>query len=229
MSKKHIKRIAAPRTWGITRKSSTYAVRPFPGAHPMQSGISLHLLLQGIFPQATGREIRHILQNQEVLVDGKRRKEKKHIVGPMDVISLPGIAKQYRAMISPANTIVAQEIAAADAGWKICKVTGKHRRSAKELWLHLGSGRNLLMQKDAYPIGDSVVIRLPSQEIVSHIPLQKGAWVCLTAGRHVGKIGTVEGIEGKKITVHAGDEQFDTLKEYAIAVGKDKPLVEGKG
>ncbi|MBI4149401.1 hypothetical protein HY491_03055 [Candidatus Woesearchaeota archaeon] len=229
MSKRHLKRIAAPRTWAIGRKSDVYTIRPFPGAHSLKSGLPLQLLLQGAFPGLTAREVRYMLQRQEVLVDGRRRKEKKHIVGLFDVVALPALQKQYRVMISKTQALSMREIPPAEAEWKVCKIVGMHRRNARETWLHLSSGRNILVQKHAYHIGDSLVIRLPGQEIVSHFPFQKGSWVYLTAGNHAGKLGIVEDAGGSanKVGVRSGDETFETLKKYTVVVGKDQPAVGG--
>ena len=44
--KNHLKRIAAPKSWLINRKSSTFIVRPNPGAHALDKGLPLGVIIR---------------------------------------------------------------------------------------------------------------------------------------------------------------------------------------
>ena len=48
MVKSHLKRIAAPRTWDIDRKTTKFIARPKPGQHTLQLGMPLAVLLKEI-------------------------------------------------------------------------------------------------------------------------------------------------------------------------------------
>ena len=39
--KEHLKRVAAPRTWPITRKTSKWVAKPSPGPHSQEHGMPL--------------------------------------------------------------------------------------------------------------------------------------------------------------------------------------------
>ena len=42
---KHMKRTAAPRKWKVPRKTTKWVVRPNPGAHPLEYGISISYII----------------------------------------------------------------------------------------------------------------------------------------------------------------------------------------
>ena len=76
MAKKHLKRLDMPKTWQIKRKGIAYVARPKPGPHNFKLGLPLTVMLRDIMKIAkTKRDVKNILNNNEVLVDGVRRKE----------------------------------------------------------------------------------------------------------------------------------------------------------
>src|SRR3989344_940910 len=106
MVKQHLKRMSAPRRWPITRKSNTFITRPNPGAHPLEFGMSLGTFFTEMLKLAkTTGEVKKILLNKDVLVDGKRRKDYRFIVGFMDVINIPELKKIYRVVIDDHSRI----------------------------------------------------------------------------------------------------------------------------
>ena len=86
--------------------------------------------------------------------------------------------------------------------------------------------RNILVDKDEYKVGDSVVITVDKQEIKSVIKLKKGACVVLLAGKHIGNIGIIEDITGHKVIININDKKIETLTKYAFAVGKGKAEIK---
>src|SRR3989344_4386394 len=76
MVKKHLKRLAAPKTWHITRKTNTYVTKPRPGPHKLENCMPLGLLLKETLKLAnTTREVKKMLNTNEIKIDGKGRKE----------------------------------------------------------------------------------------------------------------------------------------------------------
>src|SRR3989344_2990930 len=98
--KNHLKRIASPKTWLLDRKERTFVVRPNPGTHPLRLGVSLGAVLRDMINAAsTMREIRKILNAQDVLVDGVKRKDHRFMVGLFDVVSIPSLKSHYRMVL----------------------------------------------------------------------------------------------------------------------------------
>src|SRR3989344_3893102 len=97
MGKNHLKRINMPKTWHIKRKGIKFITRPKPGQASMKLGMPISIIIKDLLGLAkTTREVKSILNVQEVLVDNKRRKERRYILGFMDVLSFPKIDKHYR-------------------------------------------------------------------------------------------------------------------------------------
>ncbi len=225
--KGHLKRIAAPKSWTIKRKERKWLVRNACGAHIAEQSIPLAVLIRDLLKYAkTMREVKHAITKSRILVNGKRAKDEKLPVGMMDVINFQNINEQYRILIDKNGKIFAKKIEKkSDGEIKPFRIINKTRVKDK-FQLNLSSGNNVLVDKDTYRTGDTLIIGLDKKEIKHHLKLEKGAAVYLTAGARIGELGTVESIDGKKIVLKIGDKLFETLKEYAFVVGKEKPVID---
>src|SRR3989339_192114 len=122
----YIKRIAAPKSWPIVRKGTKYVMSPNPGAHPLERGISLGVLLIDIIKQCrTTEEAKKILKLNEIYVDGIRRKDAKFMVGLLDTIAIANLSKYYRIMINKKGKITAIEITKEESILKPCRIINK--------------------------------------------------------------------------------------------------------
>ncbi len=98
--KKHLKRLPAPRSWTVTRKTEFWVLRPSPGPHPIERSVPVGLILRDMLKLCdTAREARHILNNRGVLVDGRVITEPKFPVGLMDVLTLKDLKTHYRMLV----------------------------------------------------------------------------------------------------------------------------------
>ena len=93
-------------------------------------------------------------------------------------------------------------------------------------------GKNVIIDEDAYSVGDVICLKVPEQEIVEVYSLQEGATVLVTGGKHTGELGTIsEIIENKStnpntiIIKNSSNDEFLTLKDYAFVVGNDAPVI----
>lgn len=225
--KSHLKRIAIPRTWKLERKNIKFIARPLPGKHSLVLGMPIKVILRDVLGYAkNSKEANHILNNKEVLVDMKTVKEPKYIVGFMDSIAFPKLDKYFRVIINEQGNLCLLEIKKDDAQIKLCKITGKKKLKKNMTQLNLSDGRNIIAE-DKYNVGDSLLIELPSQKIKESVKLEKNTLVMLTHGKHIGKIETLEEIKGAKIFLRKEDKsKFETLKKYAFAVGKERPIIK---
>ncbi len=225
--KSHIKRLEAPKTWQIKRKEGKFITRPKPGGYSLKLGLPLLVVLREILGYAkTKREVKIILSNQEIKVDGKRRKDVRFIVGLMSVVSIPKLKQNFRVILNKKGRLELIETTEEDAKLKVCKIVGKSTVKKKKVQLSLFDGRIILIEKDDFKVGDSVVIELPEQRIKKHMKFEKGSLVYLTVGKHTGEIATAEDIDGKKVFCKSKTgEKFETTKEHVLIIGKDKPEI----
>lgn len=227
MVKNHLIRINAPRTWQIKRKEDKFITRPNPGQSSMEMGMPLSLVLKDMLGLAkTSRDIKYLLNNQEVLVDHRRRKEPKFITGFMDVISIPSIKKDYRMIINDKGRIGLIEISKEEANIKLCKIIGKSPIKGK-LQLNLSDGKNILTDKNDYKIGDIIVYDLINNKVKDVIKLEKNSSIFLIGGKYIGESGKVVDIGTKTITYkNQKGDTIETLKKYAYCIGKDKEIIK---
>ncbi|HYM40940.1 MAG TPA: 30S ribosomal protein S4e, partial [Thermoplasmata archaeon] len=69
--KKHMKRLPAPRSWAIARKTEFWVAKPSPGPHPLDRAVPVGLILRDMLHVCdTARAARHILTGRHVLIDG---------------------------------------------------------------------------------------------------------------------------------------------------------------
>jgi len=223
--KKHLKRLTIPKSWMVKKKGIVFITKPNPGPHPIKLGLSLGTIMRDMLGIAkNSKEVKKILHDTEVLVDGIKRKELKFPVGLMDVIEFKKSNEYFRIILEKGKLNLIP-IDKKEATLKPCRITGKNKVKGKTQ-LNLYDGKNILIEKDDYQVGDTAVISLPKQEIKEHIKLEKGCTICLIGGKHVGNIGKIEGIISNKITYKNKEgEIIETLKKYVFVVGKDKPSI----
>jgi len=220
---RHLKRLASPRTWSVPRKISVWVVRPSPGPHAKDDGIPLALLLREMLSLCdTRQEGKRIISGRKVYVDGRVTRDDKHAVGLMDVVSIPSIDHQYRMLIDGRGRLRAVPITKEEARWKLLRINGKSTIEGGRTQLHTHDGRNLLVEKDLYRVGDVLKVSVPDQRVLDHFPLSPGAIAYLTGGSHVGTLATlteVVSVQSHRANLARFEEGFSTVKDYAFVVG----------
>lgn len=220
MVKNHLKRIAAPRTWHIERKSETFITRPHPGGHPQEKSLALATVMRDILKVAkTSREIKYILNHSGVIVDGKRRKDPRFAVGLMDVVSFPITKSNYRITLDHKGRLTAVDIPEKEASIKIAQVASIKTVRKGKLQLGLSDGRCVSIDKNIYKLGDAVIFSVPDQKIIKHFSYETNKPALLVGGKHAGKKAKIESIDGDMITLEAKDITYTTKKEYALITG----------
>jgi small subunit ribosomal protein S4e len=223
---KHLSRLAMPKTWKIKRKGIKWVTRPNSGAHSFKLGLSINLLLRDILSYArTAREVKNILYNQEILVDGVKVKDHRFIVGLMDIVSIPKTKENFRILLNKKGYITAVPVKPEEAKIKPCKIIGKTAVKKAKLQVNLFDGKNILADKQEASVGDTAFIEIPSKKIKQIVRLEKGAYVFMSGGKHIGSSGVIESIDKSKIIYKKDKSRFETLKKYAFVIGKDKPLI----
>jgi len=227
MVKQHLKRLASPRTWPIAKKISVFVARPNPGPHKIQHQIPITVFLRDMVKIVqTTKEVKRMLHLKKVFVDGSIIHDNKRPVGLMDVISIPDANLYFRILISKKNKLYALPISEKESKLKLSKLIKKTDLKGGKTQLNTFDGRSILVgDSKKYPVGSSLIIEVPGQKITKVLPMEAGSLVFLEAGSHVGKVGTLETIEGTTITVKLDDKVFQTKRRYAIVIGKEKPII----
>jgi small subunit ribosomal protein S4e len=225
--KSHLKRLAMPKTWDIKRKTTTFIIRPHPGGGKHEHSIPLQILLRDVLKFAkTAKEVRYILNKKEVLVNGRRRREPKFPVGLMDVVDIPELKTRFRIILNRKGTIASVELPESEATHKLFKIADKTLVRKGKVQLNFSDGSNMLADKDSFRTGDAVIYDFGKKKIVQQIAFEKGASVYLTGGKYVGQTGKIDSFRDGDIIIKTDSgDMVQTLRDYAMVVGKDKPVI----
>lgn len=226
----HLARLAAPKPWSIKRKNIKFITKPRPGPHNLKSSISINTVLKELLHYAkTTREVKKIINSDNLLVNGLIRKDHKFPVGVMDVIEFPKTKEYFRVLYNKKGKFILLPIKKEEVAIRPCKIINKTILKGKRVQLNLSDGTNIIVKEDSYKVGDSII--LSKNEIKSHLKFEKGASIYLVGGKHTGTTGILEGVhrlagsQQDRIILKTVKETFETLKEYALVVGKDKPII----
>lgn len=231
-SRKHLKRFKAPKHWPIHPKENKWTVKPSAGPHAIEGSLPLLLVVRDILGVAdNAREARRIINNGEILVDGRARKDYKFPVGFMDVIEIPKSGKVYRVLPDEKGRLILHKIAVENKDFKLCKITNKTTIRGGKTQLNLHDGRNQIVD-NGYKVGDVVILKIPEQEIKDSIDFEKGNIGLITGGKHTGEIGRIKEINITKssmpntVEMETEDKNtFLTLKDYVFVIGKEEPAI----
>ena len=221
MTKSHLKRLIAPKTWKIKRKNIAFIIRPKPGSHKMNMSIPLKNLLIDIGKVTTLREATYILHNHKVNVDMKKRIDAAFPVGLFDIVTFPEINEAYTIIINTLGKLVIKKLKDPKSDTKLVKIIGKRKVNGNKIQIETLCGRNILVEeKEAkkYKTGDSLMIKLPAQKVVDHKKFEKGSKVYLTKGSHVGMVVTIKEINNTIIICSSDSQEFEAKKEAAFVI-----------
>jgi small subunit ribosomal protein S4e len=222
MVKNHLKSIASPKTWDIYRKSRVFTAKANPGAHNQLLSVPFIVFIRDMVKLVDNqREAKYILNNKEVLVNGKKIKDINIPVGRFDIIYFKDINTTFQILLNSKGKLVAK---INNESKKLYRIAKKTLIKGGKIQLNFMDGSNILVEKDSYLVGDTVL--LENKKVSEHLPLKKGMIIFLVGGKHIGQIGNVDDILGDKIIfINDKKEKIETLKKYAVVIGKDKPLV----
>ena len=219
-----MKRLAMPRSWPLPRKTSIWVTKAAPGAHTLELCMPVVVVIRDILGYAKStREVRHILHNNLVSIDGRICKDSRRGVGFMDVLTLG--EENYRCIVDQKGILRYRQISKKEAETKVCRINGKTTVKGGKTQLHLHDGRNILTEDAGeYNTGDSLVLALPSQEIKEHIRFSDGIKCYLTGGAHVGEFAEVSEYIVKRSSMpnEVQFADFGTVMSNVFAIGKQK-------
>jgi small subunit ribosomal protein S4e len=241
--KKHLKRLPAPRHWPIKRKEDKFTTRVIPGPHPKEHCLTLAVLLREVLGYAENmREVKAILSNGGISVDGEIRKDARFPVGLMDVVEITSSGERFRLLPKKRGGFRLVSIDDAEAKFKLCRIETKTMVKGGKVQLGLHDGRTLLLpdgdKPSDYRTLDTLKVGIPEQKLMNTINLDKGAYAVVSRGKNVGIEGKILEIE-KRLGTHASTvtlqdpegNRFQTALDYVFVVGKTKSEVnlEGQG
>jgi len=214
--RKIMKRVATPKNWYLGKLKGVYATRPSAGPHKLKECLPLNVLLHQRLQYAlTRQEVKKIVRDRAGLIkiDGKIRRDPRYPLGQNDVVTIEKTNEHFRILVDTKGRFQPHRIDAAEANFKLCKVTQKKIGKSKVPHIVTHDGRTIRFPHPDICIADSVKLNLTTGEIDSVIKFSNGATVMTTGGNNIGRIGSLTSIER-----HPGSYDIAHVKDVNNAI-----------
>jgi small subunit ribosomal protein S4e len=235
----HLKRLRAPDSWHIPKKINKFITKTAPGPHNANAMPIAVWLRDHMGFALTKKEVKQILSQKDVIINGRPCRNPSMGIGIFDIISMPKIGKHYRILRDKKGRHKTIEINAESARTRLAKIRGKTIVPGGKVQLNLRFGANILAD-NRYKPGDSIVISLSDEDrftITDHFPFAVGNMAMVIGGKHSGKIAKITGIQKvpgcvpNRVTLTAActGAVFDTVETYLYMVGRETPALSEWG
>ena len=202
----HLKRQNIGEFWPIPKKGTKYLAV---ATHNQEESMPLVIVMRDILKLVrNSKELKRLLNEKQVLINNKEIKETNFPICLFDILSLPRLKINYKALLSKNQKMIFEKVHEKNAETKVYKVISKKILPGKTVQLNLMYGRNI-NSKEKVKTGDSVVIDFKENKIVKTIHLEKGKKVFIIKGAHAGHEGKIEEIVsrgGKSIAKISSDK-----------------------
>jgi small subunit ribosomal protein S4e len=244
--KKHMKRVAAPRGWMLSKLGGTWAPRPSTGPHKMRECLPVSLALRNRLKYAlTRREVSMIVMRRLVEIDGKVRTDINYPTGFQDVLRIAKTDEQFRLLYDIKGRYLLHRITPEEAAFKLLRVQkyskakkasiGKnpfsHGQAGVIPFIVTHDGRTIKYPHPDVTQHDTVKFDIKQNKIVGHLKFELGNLAMVTRGMNIGRIGNITKKEkhpGSFDIVHLRDSKgndFATRIGNVFVIGQDKPWI----
>lgn len=225
-----LKRLAAPKSWDISRKGRRFVFKPLPGAHPIASSYPLGVVVRDAASLAErSKEIKFVLRTGKVLVDGVPRNSPSFPVGLFDVVRIPDEGTSFRMVPSPKGLRLAR-LEEPEADKKLCSVKTKTKVRGGHIQYGLHDGRSILDDAMDLGPGDAVLLEVPSQKVLGKVRLVKDSVGLILTGERAGQLGKIMDVKKGtitrermvKISLPSGEAEIPS--RLVFPVGQEQPM-----
>jgi len=216
----------------IKRKEHVWTFNQSAGTHSKGSGATLGSIIRDVLKFAENtREIKYILQNKIVLLNGKRIKDYHFPIGLFDVLEFKETGKRYRVFLTNKNKFMLKELGKTERDYRPCRIVKKSILGKQEIQVTFDNGFNWVLPKTINAkVGDSVEFDTTKQKFNEVVALKEGSKIYIVGGPHVSKFGIFKGIvkgdvtKANEVTVESNGTTFKTREKYVFAIPEDLKL-----
>ncbi|MGA7368825.1 MAG: 30S ribosomal protein S4e [Nitrososphaeraceae archaeon] len=228
-----VKRQCAPSFWKVRRKHGQFVVRARPGPHPKTVCYPLGILIRDVLRVGQSMdEVKRMLNDGKVSVDGVVRRNIGWPVGLMDIIELIPLSQAFRLVPKNRNLLVPVLLSKqTERSLKLLRVTLRKTIKGEKTQYGFHDGKTMIANEQ-YSVGDSCLFDLSTKKVKSYMKLEKGSVVLVTKGENAGAIGKIEEIrEGlfslpRRTVISFGDRSVELPVQMVMPVGDEVPIIQ---
>lgn len=230
---KHLKRMFAPRHWMLGKLKGRYAPKPSAGPHKLRECMPLIVMLRERLKYAlTYREVKMIVMQRLIQVDGKVRTDMFYPAGFMDVVQIEKTKENFRLLYDTKKRFTMHKIGKDESSYKLCRVKKVIRGLRGIPYAITHDARTIRYPDPAVKANDSVRIDLSTGKILDYLKFEAGNLAMISGGNNMGRVGSIvhrEKHPGSFEIVHIKDSAghtFATRLQNVFVVGKGpKPWI----
>lgn len=192
---RYLKKLAIPKSWPLYRKKGkrTYVSKP---QASLEKSLTVVVVLRDMLNLAkTRKEIKQIIKESEIEVNGKKIETEKYSINLFDVLGIPKMSKYYRLTLTKNGKLTTEEISLQESKKKISKIIGKKVLKDKKIQINLDDGRNFITNEGN--VNDSVVVDLKQNKIEKIIKPKEKMNIMIINGKKTGHTGIITNITGE--------------------------------
>lgn len=224
-NRRHLKRTSMPNSWPVKKKNITFVTKPNAGSHKMKYVTPVVVLLREVLGYAqTAKDVKYIINHEDILVNGRKISDIKTAVGMFDVFE---IAKTSEKFVVLFNEIGRLKLVPTKESTVTLKVVKKSLSKGGVMQLNMMNGYNVVVDKktfDAVKVNDSVVYDFVKKVVKKTLSLVEGAQVYLFDGKYKGHFATVKGftlyngLAKDLVNIEIAGEETSTAKDYCYVI-----------
>lgn len=226
----HLKRIAAPPSWGLASTEGTFATRPLPGGFSKKLSIPVKYIIAKFLQVATnGKEIGYILKSKMIAINGKDVVSHKTTVGLFDVVTVKKTNQHFRLIFNVQRKFKLHRITAEEAQFRLTKVSHKYVSDNVPYTCSI-DGYNFRFVNPSISPSDTLKVDIKTRKVVDSLRFEAGHTVFVYGGSNIGRVGVIKRVEniGKDdanvYLEDANGKSFTVLRSRSIVIGTGKNL-----
>jgi len=231
--KRHLKRLNAPKHWMLDKLGGVWAPRPSTGPHKLRECLPLIILLRNRLKYALNtKEVKYILMQRLVKVDGKARTDKTYPAGFMDVIGIEKTNEFFRLLYDVRGRFTVHRVSPEEGKYKLARVKTLAMGPKKVPYVVTHDGRTIRYPDPAVAVNDVVKVDIETGKISDYIKFETGNLAMISGGKNTGRVGSIvsrEKHQGSFDIVHLKDSaghMFATRLGNVFVIGEgNRPMV----
>merc|ERR1712070_772365 len=179
-----------------------------------------------------GKEVKYILMQRLIKVDGKARTDKTYPAGFMDVISIEKTNEHFRLLYDVRGRFAIHRVGAEEAKYKLCRVKALEMGAKKVPYIVTHDGRTIRYPDPLVAVNDTVKVDIETNKIEDFIKFETGNLAMISGGKNTGRVGIIisrERHQGSFDIVHVKDSaghSYATRLGNVFVIGEGaKPLI----
>merc|ERR1711998_645863 len=231
--KRHLKRLNAPKHWMLDKLGGIWAPRPSTGPHKLRECLPLIILLRNRLKYALNtKEVKYILMQRLVKVDGKARTDKTFPAGFMDVIGIEKTNEFFRLLYDVRGRFIVHRISPEEGKYKLARVKQLAMGPKKVPYIVTHDGRTIRYPDPAVGVSDTVKVDIETGKMSEFVKFETGNLAMISGGKNTGRVGVIvsrEKHQGSFDIVHLKDSaghMFATRLHNVFVIGEgNRPMV----